>query len=92
MTYKENGPGGSSAQAEKLKSDLDDVAYTRLRDRRQHLCRHLTTAGPRPVYEAMLELASGAELDNVLERFGRIPASIYHRLGASEFGGTRWTR
>jgi hypothetical protein len=89
MTYEKLGPGVGSAQAETLEIVDSDLANTRRRDRRQALCRHLTIAGPRPVYEAMLELDAGVDLDNVLERYGRIPVSIYHRLGASEFGGDR---
>jgi hypothetical protein len=50
--------------------------------RRQRLVRHLHAAGPRPVFEAMLELADGRDLDRVLERYAGIPIGIYHALGA----------
>jgi hypothetical protein len=49
---------------------------------RQHLVQHLHAAGPRPVFEAMLELADGRDLDCVLERYAEIPIGIYHALGA----------
>jgi hypothetical protein len=50
--------------------------------RRQHLVQHLHAAGPRPIFEAMLELADGRDLDCVLERYAEIPIGIYHALGA----------
>ena len=90
MTLDIKDPGCARARAEKLGESLsNDVAYTRRRARRQDLCRHLTDAGPRPVYEAIIEIAAGGNLDEVLERYGRIPVHHYHALGASEFGGTR---
>jgi hypothetical protein len=53
--------------------------------RRRRLCAHLHSAGPRPVLEALLAVDSGQPLDDVLEDFGRIPADIYHAVGASSF-------
>jgi hypothetical protein len=53
--------------------------------RRRHLCAHLHAAGPRPVLEALLAVDSGQDLDDVLEDFGRVPADIYHAVGASHF-------
>ena len=53
--------------------------------RRQRLVRHLHAAGPRPVFEAMLELGQGADLDDVLERFARVPVDTYIALGADKF-------
>jgi len=50
--------------------------------RRQRLLAHLHACGPRPVFEALLELEAGRALDEVLERYGRIPAHIYRALGA----------
>lgn len=50
--------------------------------RRQRLAAHLHACGPRPVFEALLELEAGRSLDEVLEGYGRIPARIYHALGA----------
>jgi hypothetical protein len=35
--------------------------------------------------EAILEVADGKDLDEVLEAYGRIPAGIYHAVGASHF-------
>jgi hypothetical protein len=51
---------------------------------RQRLAGRLYACGPRPVFEAMLEVESGRPLDDVLARFTRIPPSIYHALGADE--------
>jgi hypothetical protein len=53
--------------------------------RRIRLSTHLHAAGPRPVLEALLAVESGQDLDAVLEDFGRIPADIYHAVGASHF-------
>jgi len=50
--------------------------------RRQRLAALLHAAGPRPVLEALIEVADGAALDWVLERFARIPPATYHALGA----------
>jgi len=52
--------------------------------RRQELSARLHASGPRPVFEALLEVEAGRALDDVLEDFARIPASVYHAIGASE--------
>jgi hypothetical protein len=43
----------------------------------------LVASGPRPVLEALLEVARGRDLDAVLEAYGRIPVEIYYALGAA---------
>jgi hypothetical protein len=53
--------------------------------RRMRLCTHLHAAGPRPVLEALMAVDSGQPLDDVLEDFARVPADIYHAVGASSF-------
>jgi len=53
--------------------------------RRQRLSARLHAAGPRPVLEALLAVESGQPLDEVLEDFGRIPADVYHAVGAHTF-------
>jgi hypothetical protein len=50
--------------------------------RRQRLVAHLHEAGPRPVLEALISVAAGNGLDEVLADFARLPVSIYHALGA----------
>jgi hypothetical protein len=52
--------------------------------RRQHQAAHIHAAGPRPVLEALLAVAAGQSLDDVLADFARIPVSTYHALGADE--------
>jgi hypothetical protein len=52
--------------------------------RRQRLVSHLHDAGPRPVLEALLAVEAGAQLDQVLEDFARVPISIYRAVGASD--------
>jgi len=51
---------------------------------RQRMAAHLYAAGPRPVLEALIAVASGQDLDAVLADFARLPASIYHAMGADE--------
>jgi hypothetical protein len=53
--------------------------------RRRYLSARLHSAGPRPVLEALLAVESGQDLDAVLEDFGRLPADVYHAVGASHF-------
>ena len=50
--------------------------------RRQHLARHLHRCGPRPTLEALLAVASGQDLDTVLEDFARLQPEIYEAIGA----------
>ena len=52
--------------------------------KRQRLVAHLHAAGPRPVLEALISVAQGNDLDEVLADFARIPVDIYRRLGADE--------
>jgi hypothetical protein len=54
------------------------------RAERQHQVAHLYAAGPRPVLEALLAVARGQCLDDVLADFARIPVSIYRMIGADE--------
>ena len=60
-----------------------------LNARRQHLVAHLHAAGARPTLEALLAVARGEDIDDVLEDFGRIPVEIYHAVGADELPITR---
>jgi hypothetical protein len=50
--------------------------------RRQHLVGHVVYAGPRVVLELLLEIAAGADLNESLERYARIPVNVYRALGA----------
>ena len=45
----------------------------------------LHAAGPRPVLEALIAVADGADLDWTLENSARLPSSYYHIMGASHF-------
>jgi hypothetical protein len=56
----------------------------RLNNDRQRKAAHLHAAGPRPVLEALIAVASGEDLDEVLADFARIPVSIYRTIGADE--------
>jgi len=51
--------------------------------RRRRLVRHVHRSGARPVLEALLAVADGGDLDDVLAEFGRIPAEVYRLLGAN---------
>jgi hypothetical protein len=87
MRRESKGPGAES----RAKNETVDCTqgYTDQTARRQALCRHLAECGPRPVYELLLDVSAGVDIDVALENYGRIPAQIYHRVGASEFGGDR---
>jgi hypothetical protein len=60
-----------------------DLHNSQRTPRRQYLVRHLHRAGARPVLEAMLEISGGHDLDQVLERYGKIPVEVYCAIGAS---------
>jgi hypothetical protein len=53
--------------------------------RRIRLARHLHSAGPRPVLEALLDVEKGRDLDATLEDFARVPPETYHAVGADDF-------
>jgi hypothetical protein len=57
----------------------------RLNARRQYLSERLHAAGPRPVLEALIDVADGADIDRTLENYARIPSSFYRLMGASHF-------
>jgi hypothetical protein len=86
-----NEEARSRANGPSLEEKLDELAHSKATDkprqvrsaRLQRLIAHLHEAGPRPVMEAMLEVARGKPLDSVLEAYGRIPVEIYHQLGAN---------
>jgi hypothetical protein len=50
--------------------------------KRQRLVAHLHECGARPTLEALLAVAAGNDLDQVLEDFSRLSAETYHRVGA----------
>jgi hypothetical protein len=87
MRRNVKGPGAES-RAGNERVDCTQ-GYTDQTARRQALCRHLAECGPRPVYELLLDVSAGVDIDVALEQYARIPASVFHRLGASEFGGVR---
>ena len=64
-------------------SALDNFQNER-NEKRQHQVAHIYAAGPRPVLEALLDVAAGKPLDDVLEDFGRLAVSTYHMMGADE--------
>ena len=66
-------------------SSKDDEAPAKPTARAQYLCERLHAAGPRPTYEALKEVASGKDLETVLEDYARIPTSFYRLTGASSF-------
>jgi len=47
--------------------------------RRQHLCKHLHAAGPRPTLEALIAVENGQLLDDVLEGFAVSEQLLSHR-------------
>ena len=53
--------------------------------RRYRQTERLYALGPRPVYEAMLEIADGAGLDSVLARYSRLDPEIVYTLDGNGF-------
>jgi hypothetical protein len=53
--------------------------------KRQRQAAHIHAAGPRPVLEALIAVANGQSLDDVLADFSRVHVSVYHMIGADEF-------
>jgi hypothetical protein len=53
--------------------------------RRVRLARHLHAAGPRPVLEALLDVADGRDLDETLQDFGRVSVETYRSVDADDF-------
>jgi hypothetical protein len=56
--------------------------YQQRNNRRQRLAAHLHAAGARPILEALLDVASGRDLDETLADFGRVAVSTYKMVGA----------
>jgi hypothetical protein len=70
---------------------LDYSFFARRSPRRQRLALRLHAAGPKAVFEAMLELEAGAPLDAVLEDYGCLDPEVLIALGGDalaidEFG------
>jgi hypothetical protein len=59
-----------------------DASHNIRTPRRQRLAAHLHARGPRPVLEALLAVAAGADLDEVLEDFARLTPELYQLMGA----------
>jgi hypothetical protein len=70
-----------TALVDPVKADTPRCRHTRSA-RRQRLVAHLHAAGPRPCLEALIEVANGRDLDDVLERFALVPINTYRVLGA----------
>ena len=66
-----------------MQSDFNNFQNKR-NEKRQRQVAHIYAAGPRPVFEALLDVAAGKPLDDVLEDFGRLAVSTYRMMGADE--------
>lgn len=55
------------------------------RQRHHRLIEHLHRLGPRPVGEALLEVAGGADVDQTLRRYGELDPEIVMAVGADRF-------
>ena len=53
--------------------------------RRQRQAVHLHNLGPRPILEALAEVALGADLDDVLERYSALDPDVMRKLAADRF-------
>lgn len=59
-------------------------SHNRLSVHIQELVSHLYAAGPRPVLEALFQVARGDSVETVLRAFRRVPVATYHAIGANE--------
>ena len=63
-----------------------DVAALVVADlKRQRQVARLLSLGPRPVLEALIEVAAGAELDTVLADYARLDREVVIALGGDKF-------
>ena len=53
--------------------------------KRQRQVAHLHLLGPRPVLEALIEVAAGVELDTVLSDYARLDPEVVIALGGDKF-------
>ena len=53
--------------------------------RRQRQAVHLHDLGPRPVLEALAEVALGTDLDDVLDRYSGLDRDVVRELAADRF-------
>ena len=51
------------------------------RERLRHLARRIHSLGPRPLYELLAELETGADLGERLERYAALPADFIRAFG-----------
>ena len=52
---------------------------------RQRAAERLHRLGPRPVLEALIEVADGADLDALLVRYARLPPAAVRAFGGDRF-------
>lgn len=65
---------------------IDDVADLVMAGlKRQRQAAHLHLLGPRPVLEALIEVAAGVELDTVLSDYARLDPEVMIALGGDNF-------
>ena len=64
-------------------SDVADLVGADLKRQRQ--VTRLHSLGPRPVLEALIEVAAGAELDTVLADYARLNLAVVTALGGDKF-------
>lgn len=63
----------------------DPQAHAIRDPRRQRLAAHLHRCGPRPVLEALQEVANGRPLDDVLADFGGLDSEVCRAVGGHRF-------
>ncbi len=51
----------------------------------EKLAAHLHSLGPRPILEALREVADGADLDDVLADYSQLDSGVVHALGGDKF-------
>ena len=71
--------GSTASQTERQASSLTSDPRSA---RRQRLVAHLHAAGPRPCLEALISVAAGNDLDEVLADFAGVPVATYRAVRA----------
>ena len=64
---------------------IGDVAVVVVDLKRQRQVARLHSLGPRPVLEALIEVAAGVELDTVLADYARLDLEVVVALGGDRF-------
>lgn len=78
----EKQPGDAAPNWQRLGTVASEITADL---RRQRAATHLHRLGPRPVLEALGEVAAGRDLDRVLDSYARLDPGTVRKLGGDRF-------